>query len=471
MNVPISKIKPDELQDARVTVMGLGQFGGGAAAARYLAENKSQVTVTDVAPAADFGDVIESLKDLPLQFHMGGHDAADFTNADIVVANPAIRRDHSLLQLAHNNGATISSEIALFAQACPARVIGVTGSNGKSTTTQLLANMLKEEGHRVHVGGNIGRSLLTQLPDIAPEDDVVLELSSFQLHDLHDLKFSPRISVVTNFSANHLDWHGSMPEYRRAKQAILKFQSTGGIAVLNDDDPEVSAWPARGDRFGFGTQDFGERGVFIHDGTIVFRDDHGEDAVRMFKRPGLPGPHNLSNLAAACCAAWQAGVSVSSMRTAAIEFSPLPHRLQFVAEISQRRFLNDSISTTPESTIAALNSFHQKPILIVGGKSKGLETEKLTQALAHGAKAVVFIGTTAELLVSELTRTHESNRPPYSICQSMDEAVRAACKHSAPGDIVVLSPGFSSYDWFRNFADRGDQYSAIVKQLAATDFQ
>ena len=453
-----------------VTVMGLGRFGGGVAAARFLAERGARVTVTDTATDAQLVESLGQLDGIPIKrFALGGHFERDFLGADLIVANPAIPRTNPYLALASAAGIPLTSEMNLFWQFNRGRVIGVTGSNGKSTTTALIHAMVKASGRRCWLGGNIGRSLLPHLEEIESDDWVILEISSFQLEDLDRLPSSPHVAVVTNFAPNHLDWHGSLDAYRRAKQSILRWQSPADIAVLNVDDSETRRWPSNGRRLGFGLEDCGALGVFLRDEIVVARDASGERALELREWLRLPGRHNLQNAMAAACAALAIGISPDAIRRGIEEYEPLPHRLQFIAEIRGRRFYNDSLATTPESTAVALESFDQPVVLLAGGYDKQVELSGMAAAIAARAKAVALMGQTGpaldELLVTRFDRTPTCRR----VCVTFCEAFGWAIDQSQPGDVVLLSPGCASYDWFRNFADRGDQFAARVRNLAAED--
>ena len=278
--------------------MGLGLFGGGVGAARYLASSGARVTVTDTKPAESLQPSIKALEGLPITYHLGGHQAADFTEADLVVVNPAVDKAKSeFVAMARRARVKITSEMNLFLSACPAPALGITGSNGKSTTTALVGEMLRR--HRpTHVGGNIGRSLLEELPSLTPDRTVVLELSSFQLEDLGLLQKSPRVAVVTNISRNHLDRHGTMRAYIAAKKNIIRFQGPGDTAVLNADDRSLVRWEqlarARGSRVvWFSACGPVPEGVWAEGTTLVFRFDGREDRLDLAGRITLLGRHNL----------------------------------------------------------------------------------------------------------------------------------------------------------------------------------
>ncbi len=450
----------------RVTVMGLGAFGGGVGAVQFLLNRGAIVTVADLRPAEELQESLAALASSPPQkLHLGPHDEADFRDAELIVVNPAIRRDHSLLQLADAGGVPLTSEMNLFWQHQPGRILAVTGSNGKSTTTALLHAMLAQSGRRVWLGGNIGRSLLPRVGEIQPDDLVVLELSSFQLTDLDRLQASPHIAVITNFSPNHLDWHPDVDHYRWAKQTVLRWQNAGDSAVLNADDPDVCNWTGQGRRWLFGLADHRADGLFLRGDVAVLRLQNSEQSFPLRDWVKLPGEHNLANALAAAAAAIAAGASLGDVRRGLEVYEPLPHRLQFVAEVDGRRFYNDSLATTPESTIVALRSFDGPIVLLAGGYDKQVDLTAMATEIAGRAKAVALMGQTANRLreaIHQNQGTHVSISPPHA---DFSSAFRWAWDQSSPGDVILLSPGCASYDWFQNFAHRGAQFVRFVEEL------
>ncbi len=456
---------PYNFQSLRVTVMGLGRFGGGVAAARFLAERGARVTVTDLQSSEALAPSIAALNGCPIQaFHLGGHSKLHFLEADLVVANPAVPRNSEYLELARAARIPITSEMNLFWQFNRGQVIGVTGSNGKSTTTALIHSVLAASGAKAHLGGNIGGSLLGIVDQINEDDWVVLELSSFQLEDLNALPASPRVAVVTNFQPNHLDWHGCLADYRRAKQTILRWQTPQCVAVLNDDDPDVSRWTTYGRRIGFGNADTGRDGVFrLSDGRCIARINGAEATFPLADWLTLPGRHNIDNALAAAAACLAIGVDLAAIERGIKSFAPLPHRLQFVADVNGRSFYNDSLATTPESTVAALAAFTRPIVLLAGGYDKLVDLSPMAEAIADKAKAVALMGQTAELLESLIEDFDPDGSVPLEVSASLEQAFQWACAQSEQGDVVLLSPGCASYDWFVNFADRGQKFIELIQ--------
>ncbi len=451
-----------------MTVMGLGRFGGGVAAARFLAQRGAVVTVTDLRSADDLADSLASLNDVQIaHYELNGHSEAVLADCQLLVVNPAVRPDHPLVVEARSRQIEVTTEIALFLRHNPATVIAVTGSNGKSTTSALIHHLLKhaypEFAGNAWLGGNIGISLLDQTSVIQPQDIVVLELSSFQLHLLKIECFRPNIAVLTNFSPNHLDWHGSETEYRKAKQSILDAQISTDAAIIPDD----TTWRVRGSQFQFGVHDRGEDGVFLEAGLMLLRTGDCEDVIRIRIPRQLPGMHNQLNIAAAACAAWLAGADATLFSSALQSFRPLPHRLQLVVETAGRQFWNDSIATTPESAMMALRVFPGRIILLAGGYDKGQDLASFAAEIRLRAAAVVLMGQTEPILHRLLTTEHSDL--PIRIATDFRDAFRSAVAFSQEGDIVLLSPGCASYGWFQDFRERGDQFTAFAREWSPNE--
>lgn len=448
-------------------VMGLGRFGGGVGAARYLACGGARVIVTDLAGPDELADSIAQLAPMPIEgLHLGGHRPEDFIWADIVVVNPAIPLDHPLLALAQSHGARCTTEINLFVQSCPAPIIGVTGSNGKSTTAGLIATILGAAGWPAWLGGNIGCSLLEKLDEIRPDDWVVLELSSFQLEGLDRLRRSPHVAVVTNFTPNHLDRHRMLAAYRWAKQTILRYQCAGDLMVLNADDPEVSSWRTCGRKFYFGTHDHGYDGVCLKEGSATMRRKGREITFELLDALRLPGRHNISNALGAACCAWSLGVDPDCIARGLAQFQPLRHHLELVVEVGGRRFFDDSKATTPEATSAALEALSGPIWLIAGGADKGLDLTELARSITARVQGVVLLGEVGTKLGRNLARcVGIEQRPLITYAQDMGKAVAWCYSHSEPGDLILLSPACASFGMFPNYVERGRAFRQAITGL------
>ena len=480
----------DRFRGRAATVMGLGLFGGGAGAARYLVNRGARVTVTDLKDAAALAPSIRALEGLPITYHLGGHVPADFTAADILVVNPGVdKRKSGFVHMAETAGAEITSEMNLFIEARPAPVLGVTGSSGKSTTTALAGEMLR--GRRPsRVGGNIGISLLDEVGQIGPDEWVVLELSSFQLQDLAALRWSPRLAVATCLSENHLDRHESMENYVEAKKNIVRFQSPGDTVVLNADDETLRLWEPEARRRAsravwYSTRRPLDEGVFIDGPMLVFRLGAAEERVDLTGRVHLLGRHNLSNIAAAAAAARLLDVPAEAIAGAVGAFRPLPHRLEPVGRLGDVLFVDDSKATTPAAAAVSMEAFEQPIVLIAGGRDKDMKMAPMIEAIRRRTRAVVLIGEMAGAIQAALENRENRDAshfphfhdgkweaslfsqvgPPVHRAGDMPEAVARAVHIARPGDVVLLAPGYTSLDMFDNYERRGDAFRQAARGL------
>lgn len=450
----------------KVLVMGLGRFAGGVDAARFAHRAGAEVTVTDVAGREALADSVRRLDDCRgVIFHLGGHDAVDFEAADVVIVNPAVDPDNEYVRLAAELGKMVTTAMNIFFEMCFSRadrplVIGITGSNGKSTTAALTAHLLRYAvpgaAGRVWLSGNIGNApLLCDAGGMGRDDLVVLEMSSFQTEQLDRIKKAPDISVLTNLTENHLDRHGTFEAYCRAKENIFRLQrldaARPAVSVFNVEDSVGSAW------FKKYRSDDGRVCIGFSAGDV------GSDLRMVFK---LPGAANLSNLAAATAVAGYLGAGERQAAACLGSFEALPHRLQLVAEIGSVRWYNDSIATTPDSTVAALTAFDSPKIIIAGGYDKNLSFEQLGRAIAGRAKAAVLIGDTSRKIADAVEACSRS-AASVRFASSLAEAVEIAHTLAVPGDVVMLSPACASYDMFENFQQRGLQFTAMVRDIAS----
>ncbi len=454
-----------ELAGKRVLVMGLGRFGGGVGVARWLAGQGARVTVTDTAKAEDLAESVQKLQGLEITFKLGGHDAADFTATDLLVINPAVDKAQSeFVRAAIENGIPYTTEMNLFLERCRGITVGITGSVGKSTTTALIHEALKAgTGVKVFLGGNIGRSLLLDLPAISEKDLVILELSSFMLEETPKIKWSPNIAVVTNIFPNHLDRHGTMAAYTAAKQNILRFQKPADVAVLNNDHDLVARWAH-----------------FAH-GKVIKYTTRGPAGKRL--ELAMPGAHNQSNATAALAvldALSSFGVEVN--RPAAIQameqFPGLSHRLQLVSTWHIGgppmprvvKFYNDSKATTPDASLTALEAFEARSaIFIVGGYDKHIDTLAFIEGLAQKAGGVLGIGQTGAAMVEGVAAAADAMaRPPAEYVQTLERAIAKAAewaREKAAIQAIVLSPAAASWDQFANYEKRGELFAQIAQRL------
>jgi len=443
-----------ELAGVPVVVMGLGRFGGGIGVTRWLVAQGAKVAVTDLAGADALVESVRQLADLPVRLHLGGHELADLDDCRLLVVSPAVPKERSaFVREAISRGIAITSEMNLFVQRCPVRrIVGITGSAGKSTTTAMIGAILQVwaeagRGPRVWVGGNIGRSLLSDLGVMNPEDVVVLELSSFQLDDLAALAWSPPLAVITNLQPNHLDRHGTLEAYAEAKLNIVRYQSPDGGVFVHERD-EALAGRVTGAGAGGRLRRYAFDPAFAADLQV-------------------PGRHNQDNAAAAVAVARALGVEDDLVRAGLAGFAGLPHRLEFVAERGGVRYFNDSKSTTPTSARLALEAFEAPVIVLVGGRDKGMSFDDLTRLLAKRAKGVVCLGEVGEKLFQDVRR-HLGDGPGavrVERAAGFAEAVARASRLSEPGDVVVLSPACTSYDMFANYEQRGESFCRLVRAM------
>ena len=461
--------KENSIKNKRVTVMGLGLFGGGVGVAKYLASQGADVMVTDLKNAEELSQSLDLLDGLPIKYRFGRHDENDFSNIDMLIVNPAVPNESRFLQIAKENGVGIDTELNIFFKLCPAPIIGVTGSNGKSTTTALLGDMLKmDTGIKVWVGGNIGISLLEHIDEIKPDDMVVLEISSFQLENLDRIKISPYISIVTNIAPNHLDRHKTMAGYVNAKKSIIRYQKKDGYAILNYDDIVLREWgdECRGNVMWFSVAKELDQGAFVRNSEIVINYNSKSNAIPCLRNIKIKGIHNLQNVMAAACAANIMCAGAEAIKNAIEKFPGLEHRLEFVRNINGVEYYNDSKATTPEAAIAGIRAFDRPLILIAGGYDKGVSLEPFAQECIENTKSVILIGKTAEK-IRELIQNTKGKRtiPEVHLASSLDESVRKACSMAEAGDVVLLSPACASYDMFANYEERGKRFKELVYSI------
>ncbi|MFB0554528.1 MAG: UDP-N-acetylmuramoyl-L-alanine--D-glutamate ligase [Phycisphaerae bacterium] len=481
----------------KVLIMGLGRFGGGVDVAEFAVRAGARVIVTDLAPAEQLSDSIDKLEEFPdIEFHLGSHDPADFKQADIIIANPAVSRDNQFLEIARRHNKFITSQINIFFELCQAQIIGITGANGKSTTAALTAHLLKNTIYdirhtayeNVWLSGNIGNQpLLTILDKIEPNDLVVLELSSFQLEQLAEIRKAPKVALLTNLTPNHLDRYGTFANYCAAKENIFKFQvHRVGFSPSNktwwgkphptENSPAVSIFNAE-DKIAVGWFEKYSKDT----GRICITFSTGDVSKELRNSFTLPGRANLSNLAAAMAVAKYFGIDDNGIEKALPGFKALPHRLELVEEINGVSWYNDSKATTPQSAITALETFDRPVIIIVGGYDKNIPFDGLGQKIAENAKAAILIGQTAQkiaLAINKSLRAQRSNLEErgtkddrlgmrVQIVDSLEKAIHLANQLARSGDVILLSPACASYDMFDNFEQRGQKFTELVREVGS----
>ncbi len=498
-----------ELSGKRVLVMGLGVHGGGLGVARWLLRQGAQVTVTDVAspealaaPVAAL-DAAAAARGVSVAYTLGAHRVEDFTSAEMVVVNPAVRPDSPWLAHAVAAGVPVETEMTLFFRVCPGPIFGVTGTKGKTTTALLLAAMLRERYPDTVAAGNLRVSALEALDTITAQTPVVLELSSFQLERLGAVGLSPRYSLITNLSSDHLNWHGSMENYAAAKGQIYRHQAPDGVVALNGADDGSAEYctlwdagrPLGGRQIWVGAGPHWSRvrsrypqpvvravdtRVELHHDTVFWCDARGvfgpatpPQGEPLFVRGDLrlPGAHNLYNAMLAAALARAFGVEAEALRAGVRGFAGVEHRLEPVRELEAVYYVNDTTATNPAATLAALAAIETPLILIAGGADKQLDFRSLGAAIARRVKALVLLdGSATPRLLDAIAA---GGVPPSETAlvtisgpfSDFAQAIAAARALAGSGDTVLLSPGCASFGMFRNEFERGEQFRRLVGEL------
>ena len=450
------------LKQKRICVIGIGVSN--EPLIELLLSCGCDVTACDKRTPELMGDEVKRLERLGAKLRLGP-DYLEDLHYDVIFRTPGLMPFDTHLEKAGENGSIITSEMEAFFQVCPCRIVAITGSDGKTTTSTIISELLKAEGYTVHLGGNIGRPLLCDAPKMSSDDIAVLELSSFQLHSM---KCRPMISVITNISPNHLDKHKDFEDYVTAKKSIYRMQEEQDVLVLNAEDahtPEFYA-EARSAKRLFSNKGQVENGVYCMDNEI-WRVHEGKAArIMAADEIFLPGVHNRLNYMAAF-AATDGLVSDAVCRQVAMTFRGVEHRLETVRILHGVTYLNDSIGTSPTRTIAGLNAMKTKPIIIVGGYDKHIPFEPLGDALCQKAKAIIATGDTAEKILQAFFSSQY-----YPECgvtaekiDDFDAAVHKASAMAGEGDIVLLSPACAAFDRFQNFAERGRHFKNLIMEL------
>ena len=473
-------------RDKQVVIVGAARQG--IALARYLAERGARVTLNDARPAEQLQAAREALADLPaLAWVTGGHPLSLLDGADLLCPSGGVPLTLPLIVEAQRRSLPLSNDSQIFFETAPCPVIGITGSAGKTTTTTLTGRIgveslkLKVEGSselstlnlqpstRVWVGGNIGSPLIAQVDEMQPQDLAVMELSSFQLEIMTR---SPQVAAILNITPNHLDRHVTMEAYRAAKARILAFQSSRDAAVLGRDDP--GAWSLAGEvrgrlmSFGLSELPTGQEGAHLKEGMVCLR--LGGEEIPVLERSliRLRGEHNLLNVLAACAIAAVAGLPSEAMRRGVESFTGAPHRLEFVRAWGGADWYNGSIATAPERVIADIRSFDEPLVLLAGGRDKDLPWEEFAALARQRVRDLVLFGEAAGLIERAMIAASDSQGggPTITRCEGLRQAVQAAAQLVRPGDVVLLSPGGTSFDEFRDFEERGVCFAQWVKELS-----
>jgi UDP-N-acetylmuramoylalanine--D-glutamate ligase len=446
-----------ELKDKRVLVLGLARTG--IATARFCAARGARVTAIDDRGAEQLGEAASGLQTIGCTLAFGSYPLTDFAAQDLIVPSPGVPANHPGLAAAREASVPIWSEIELAWRFLRGRLIGVTGSNGKTTTTSLIGHILGGSGKPVSVAGNIGTPLIARVDQSNHETITVAELSSFQL-ELID-SFRPDISVLLNVTPDHLDRHPSFEEYARAKARIFENQAERDSAVINADNPaSAERAPSQPQVFWFSRKKRVVSGAYLRNGQIVFRRNGEDTALLDCADVGLRGEHNLENVLAAASAGFLAGAAPGEIAAGVRSFPGVEHRLEFVAEISGVSFFNDSKATNVDATIKALEAFSGGLFVILGGKDKGSDYAPLIPLLRERARGVLLIGAAEEKIAAQL-----DGAVPFVRARTLDRAVELAYQRAREGDTVLLAPACSSFDQFENYEHRGRAFKKLVRAL------
>jgi UDP-N-acetylmuramoylalanine--D-glutamate ligase len=449
-------------------VLILGAARQGLALARWLSIHGAHVTLSDMHTADELRVAHESLAEYSIHWALGGHPLELLDSTDVLCLSGGVPLTLPIVQEAIKRGIPLSNDSQIFMEVCPCRTIGITGSAGKTTTTTLVGRMAKNAyDERAYTGGNIGDPLINYVDNMKADDIAILELSSFQLEQM---TISPNIAAILNITPNHLDRHGTMEAYTAAKARILEFQSKNDAAVLGRDDK--GAWNLRNQvhgkllTFSLHELDEGLDGTYYHDGLLNLRDGNAYLPLMLREKVLLRGDHNIANVLAAFAIGHAAGFPLDSMLEAVEDFRGVPHRLELVRELNGVRWYNNSMATAPERTIAVIHAFNEPIVLLLGGRDKKLPWEELMQLVSERVDHVVLFGEAAEKIQKTVDNLGLSQkRFTLSHANGLHEAIHQAAEVAEPGDVVLLSPGGTSFDEFKDFEERGERFRKWVQEL------
>jgi UDP-N-acetylmuramoylalanine--D-glutamate ligase len=450
-------------------VLILGAARQGLALARWLSLHGARVTLSDMRSADELHVARASLAEFQINWALGGHPLELLDSTDVLCLSGGVPLTLPIVAEAVKRGIPLSNDTQVFMEVVPCKTIGITGSAGKTTTTTLVGQMAKNAyGDKAYVGGNIGDPLINHVDNMKPDDVAILEVSSFQLDQM---TISPDIAAILNITPNHLDRHGTMEAYTASKVRILEFQSKEDAAILGRDDK--GAWSLRnklkGKLFTFSLNELEEGldGAYLRDGLLNLRDGNMYLPLILREKIALRGDHNVLNVLAAFAIGYAAGLTLDAMLEAVEDFRGVPHRLELVRELRGVRWYNDSIATAPERSMAAIRSFDEPIVLLLGGRDKDLPWEDLVQLVDERVDHVVLFGEAAEKIEGAVNRLGlREKRFTVSRAEHLYEAVIQAEKVAEAGDVVLLSPGGTSFDEFKDFAERGERFRAWVQELS-----
>jgi len=450
-----------DLEGKRVLVVGLARTG--LVTALFSAGYGATVTATDERPEIEIADTAEKLRAAGVKLELGGHADASFLEQDLIVVSPGVPANLPALEAARKKNIPVWSEIELAWRFLRGKLVAITGSNGKTTTTALVSHILQTANIPTLVGGNIGTPLLALVERSTDPSVTVAEVSSFQLETIES--FRPEIGVLLNLTPDHLDRHGTFEEYARAKMRMFENQLERDIAVLNADDPEVTKrMPAKPHIFWFSRQKRVANGAFLRENEIIFRNEGSETVLARREQIPLRGEHNVENVLAACAAAYLAGATPAAIASGVKSFRGVEHRLEFVAEIAGVQFYNDSKATNVDAAVKAVQAFPGPLLVILGGKDKGSPYTPLRDLLQERARVALVIGEAAEKIAADLQGSVEIER-----AGTLERAVEMAMERAQRGDSVLLAPACSSFDQFENYEQRGRVFRELVARRLTQD--
>ena len=452
------------IRNRKIAIIGLGVSN--IPLLSYLHDLGAKITVFDNRTIDNIDkNIMDIITNNNIEFSFGKNNLSKLNGFDIIFRSPTCREDWPELVKEAKRGAIITSEIEMLMELCPGTIIGVTGSDGKTTTTSLIYEIVKKQGFNCYLGGNIGIPLFTKIQEMKPNDMVILELSSFQLMNIHT---SPNIAVITNISPNHLDFHKYYEEYIEAKKNIFKYQNEDGILVLNYDN-EITrecAKEAKGKVIFFSRENKLDNGVILDDDIIKVCDNKLRKHILNTKDLLLRGKHNYENVCTAIAATLEIA-STEKQIEAVTQFKGVKHRLEFVKEINGVKWYNDSIGTSPTRTIAGLKSFNEKIVLIAGGYDKHLDYTPIAKPILDNVSVLILMGQTSKKIKESVENEMKVEQKRIEIyeCDTLQETVNTAKRVAKKGEVVLFSPASASFDMYKNFEERGDKFKSIVNSL------
>jgi UDP-N-acetylmuramoylalanine--D-glutamate ligase len=450
----------------RVIVIGAARQG--TALTRFLVRRGAQVVLTDARPASALEGTISRLSDSRIKWALGGHPFELLDGAELVCPSGGVPLTIPFIVEAQRRGIPLTNDSQVFLDEVPCKVIGITGSAGKTTTTTLVGRMAQSAAEAglvdtAYIGGNIGVPLIKEVDQMCPEDLVVLELSSFQLELMTS---SPQVAAILNVSPNHLDRHGTMQAYTQAKMNIFNHQNVDDVSVLGFENQ--AAWDlagqVKGKLFAFGhhlPED--QLGAYLHDEAIWLRTEEGEQQIMTLETIKLRGDHNVLNVLAACAIAAGAGLTAEVMRAGVEDFTGVEHRLEFVRELNGAAWYNDSKATSPGMAITSINAFEEPLVVLAGGRDKALPWDTFAETVQRRVDHLVLFGEAADVI--EQVMNHQDRHYTLDVCKGLEEAVAAADQRAEHGDVVLLAPGGTSFDEFSDYEDRGRKFKELAAAL------